>query len=310
MGRMRSAALPSRCAPPRHAASTSPLRAPPARRALHTPSPQSAAPLPPQRSSSHELLFVAETNSETPPVPPPLPHANPANSNAPPFTVQLLMWMLPPEAAAAERSSGLQLRPESAALRVGLSVMYSDAGFDVSRCGRYLALCELDPAVRRARTRTPAPAPAPAHPHTRTPALSHSRTPAHPRTRAPAHPHTRAPAHPYEVGGACEWLSRSPALWQVGYHLRVFSLEKPTLGSHLQTVTLPNCPFVTSVQFCPLTLAVLIGYGRCQVHAPWQPPPTTIPSARRALTISAGCAGDGARGTARLAVRCAALHQV
>ena len=77
--------------------------------------------------------------------------------------------------------------------------MYSDAGFDVSRCGRYLALCELDPAV--------------------------------------------------------------------GYHLRVFSLEKPTLGQHLQTVTLPNCPFVTSVQFCPLTLAVLIGYGRCQVRA-------------------------------------------
>jgi len=54
---------------------------------------------------------------------------------------------------------------------------------------------------------------------------------------------------------------------QVGYHLRVFSLEKPTLGQHLQTVTLPNCPFVTSVQFCPLTLAVLIGYGRCQVRA-------------------------------------------
>ena len=181
MGRMRSAALPSRCAPPRHAASTSPLRAPPARRALHTPSPQSAAPLPPQRSSSHELLFVAETNSETPPVPPPLPHANPANSNAPPFTVQLLMWMLPPEAAAAERSSGLQLRPESAALRVGLSVMYSDAGFDVSRCGRYLALCELDPAVRRARARVRAPAPA--HPHTRTPAHLHTCTPAHPRTR-------------------------------------------------------------------------------------------------------------------------------
>ena len=294
MGRTRSAALPSRCASPRHAGRTSPLSAPPARRALHPPSPQSAAPLPPQRSSSHELLFVAETNSETPPVPPPLPHANPANSNAPPFTVQLLMWMLPPEAAAAERSSGLQLRPESAALRVGLSVMYSDAGFDVSRCGRYLALCELDPAVRRARAR--ARAPAPAHPHTCT----------------PAHPRTRTPAHAHEVGGACEWLSRSPALWQVGYHLRVFSLEKPTLGSHLQTVTLPNCPFVTSVQFCPLTLAVLIGYGRCQVHAPWQapPPPTPTPSARRALTISAGCAGDGARGTARLAVRCAALHQV
>ena len=122
-------------------------------------------------------------------MPPPLPHANPANSNAPPFTVQLLMWMLPPEAAAAERSSGLQLRPESAALRVGLSVMYSDAGFDVSRCGRYLALCELDPAVRRARARAPARAPAPAHPHTRTCTC----TPAHPHTCTPAHPHTRTP---------------------------------------------------------------------------------------------------------------------
>lgn len=153
-----------------------------------------------KRSASHELLFVAETNSETPPVPPPLPHPNPPNTNAPPFTVQLLMWLLPPEAAAAERSSGLQLRPAEADLRVGLSVMYSDAGFDVSRCGRYLALCELDPAV--------------------------------------------------------------------GYHLRIFSLQRPTLGSALQTVTLPNCPFVTSVQFCPLTLAVLIGYGRCQVTTP------------------------------------------
>ena len=101
-----------------------------------------------KRSSSHELLFVAETNSETPPVPPPTPHTNPANSNAPPFTVQLLMWLLPPEPAAVERSSGLQLRHDNAELRIRLSVMYSDAGFDVSRCGRYLALCELDPAVR------------------------------------------------------------------------------------------------------------------------------------------------------------------
>jgi hypothetical protein len=85
------------------------------------------------------------------------------------------------------------------------------------------------------------------------------------------------------VSGAREWLSRSPALWQVGYHLRVFSLEKPTLGSHLQTVTLPNCPFVTSVQFCPLTLAVLIGYGRCQVRALWlalpHAPPPALPVA-------------------------------
>lgn len=155
-----------------------------------------------QRSASHELLFVAETNSETPPMPPPMPHPHPPNTNAPPFTVQLLMWLLPPEAAAAEQmttTSAHQLRAEDAGLKVGRSVMYSDAGFDVSRCGRYLALCELDPAV--------------------------------------------------------------------GYHLRIFSLERPSLGTHLQTVTLPNCPFVTSVQFCPLTLAVLIGYGRCQARA-------------------------------------------
>lgn len=152
-----------------------------------------------KRSATHELLFVAETNSETPPMPPPMPHPHPPNTNAPPFTVQLLMWLLPPEAAAAEQL-GLQLHPSDAGLRVSRSVMYSDAGFDVSGCGRYLALCELDPAI--------------------------------------------------------------------GYHLRIFSLERPTLGAHLQTVTLPNCPFVTSVQFCPLTLAVLIGYGRCQVTTP------------------------------------------
>ena len=93
------------------------------------------------------------------------------------------------------------------------------------------------------------------------------------------------------MGGACEWLSRSPALWQVGYHLRVFSLEKPTLGSHLQTVTLPNCPFVTSVQFCPLRLAVLIGYGRCQVHAPWHAPPPHPPPPRPPVVPSPSVLG-------------------
>jgi len=75
---------------------------------------------------------------------------------------------------------------------------YSDAGFDVSCCGRYLALCELDP--------------------------------------------------------------------EVGYHLRIFSLHGDSVGQHLQTVALPNCPFVTSVQFAPLNFAVLIGYGRCQAE--------------------------------------------
>ena len=39
------------------------------------------------------------------------------------------------------------------------------------------------------------------------------------------------------------------------------------MGVQLQTVALPNCPFVTSVQFAPLSFAVLIGYGRCQVPA-------------------------------------------
>ena len=82
--------------------------------------------------------------------------------------------------------------------------MYSDAGFDVSRCGRYLALCELDP--------------------------------------------------------------------NVGYHLRTFSLQKGSMGVPLQTVALPNCPFVTSVQFAPLSFAVLIGYGRCQAPALDQAP--------------------------------------
>ena len=74
------------------------------------------------------------------PDPSPDPNPNP-NPNCHPKPT-------PNQAAAAERSSGLQLRPDGAALRIRLSVMYSDAGFDVSRCGRYLALCELDPAVR------------------------------------------------------------------------------------------------------------------------------------------------------------------
>ena len=100
------------------------------------------------------------------------------------------MWMLPPEAAAAERSSGLQLRPDGAALRVGLSVMYSDAGFDVSRCGRYLALCELDPAVRRARH---AHLPAHAHPHPHPRTRIRARTRGERRTRM-AQPLARAVA--------------------------------------------------------------------------------------------------------------------
>ena len=57
---------------------------------------------------------------------------------------------------------------------------------------------------------------------------------------------------------------RPPAPRQVGYHLRTFSLQRGSIGAQLQTVALPNCPFVTSVQFAPLNFAVLIGYGRCQ----------------------------------------------
>ena len=98
----------------------------------------------------------------------------------------------------------MRLDTSQAVLNIARSVMYSDAGFDVSRCGRYLALCELDP--------------------------------------------------------------------QVGYHLRTFSLQRRTMGQNLQTVALPNCPFVTSVQFAPLPSALLIGYGRCQAPTPEQAP--------------------------------------
>ena len=62
---------------------------------------------------------------------------------------------------------------------------------------------------------------------------------------------------------------------QVGYHLRTFSLQRRSMGAPLQTVALPNCPFVTSVQFAPLSYAVLIGYGRCQ--APPGVPPAQQP---------------------------------
>lgn len=50
--------------------------------------------------------------------------------------------------------------------------------------------------------------------------------------------------------------------------MRTFSLQRRTMGEALQTIALPNCPFVTSVQFAPLSFAVLIGYGRCQAPAP------------------------------------------
>merc|ERR1719217_388168 len=113
------------------------------------------------------------------------------------------MWALPLQQTLAEHMR-MRLDTKEAELKVPRSVMYSDAGFDVSRCGRYLALCELDP--------------------------------------------------------------------QIGYHLRTFSLQRRSMGQALQTVALPNCPFVTSVQFAPLSFAVLIGYGRCQAPSLDQSP--------------------------------------
>jgi hypothetical protein len=149
-----------------------------------------------KRSATHELFFVAETNPETPPEPPEQPDLY-QRGQAPPFTVQLFMWALPLHATVADHMR-LKFDPTNAALRIERSVMYSDAGFDVSRCGRYLALCELDPAV--------------------------------------------------------------------GYHLRVFSLQHRSLGARLQTVALPNCPFVTSVQFSPRPHALLIGHVEIAVY--------------------------------------------
>ena len=81
----------------------------------------------------------------------------------------------------------------------------------------------------------------------------------------------------------------------MGYHLRTFSLQRRSMGEPLQTVALPNCPFVTSVQFAPLSFAVLIGYGRCQAPAIDQAPqyavlrciafaPSSPSGARRQLT--------------------------
>ena len=62
------------------------------------------------------------------------------------------MWRLPLNQSIDELMR-MRLDTSHAVLKVARSVMYSDAGFDVSRCGRYLALCELDPQARRARAR-------------------------------------------------------------------------------------------------------------------------------------------------------------
>ena len=88
-----------------------------------------------KRSSSHEMFFVAETNDEPPPRLPAHQHM------VPPFTVQLWMWLLP---IGHDYMSGDKCDPSNASFHIQRSVMYSDAGFDVSKCGRFLALCELD----------------------------------------------------------------------------------------------------------------------------------------------------------------------
>ena len=140
--------------------------------------------------------------AHAPPPDPPAPRSSHPLPSLPLLHSTLLTSALlhPTTALSAQRTMDehmrMRLDTSQAALNVARSVMYSDAGFDVSRCGRFLALCELDPLV--------------------------------------------------------------------GYHLRTFSLQKRTMGQPLQTVALPNCPFVTSVQFAPLSHAVLIGYGRCQ----------------------------------------------
>merc|ERR1719240_706594 len=130
------------------------------------------------------------------------------------------MWRLP-LGQTIDDLMRMRLDTSRAVLKVARSVMYSDAGFDVSRCGRYLALCELDP--------------------------------------------------------------------QVGYHLRTFSLQRRSMGEPLQTVALPNCPFVTSVQFAPLAYAVLIGYGRCQAPALDQAPQYAV---LRCIAFTPRAGGD------------------
>lgn len=92
---------------------------------------------------------MAETNPETPPEPPPQPNLYQPHQ-APPFTVQLFMWTFPLEQTLEEHMR-TRLDTSQAVLKVARSVMYSDAGFDVSKCGRYLALCELDPQVNASR---------------------------------------------------------------------------------------------------------------------------------------------------------------
>jgi len=179
-----------------------------------------------KRAASSEMLFVAETNAESPSQLP-LHLGGGEAHTAPPFTVQLRMWRIPPQ---LDRFLPTQCSQQKAQLRVARSVMYSDAGFDVSECGRYLALCELDP--------------------------------------------------------------------QTGYHLRTYSLQKGSVGVVVQSVALSNCPYITSVQFSPLTVAILIGYGRCQ-----QPQGSAQDNSRyavlRCIAFRVDAGTDGASPTAR-----------
>lgn len=65
-----------------------------------------------QRSATHELFFVAETNAEIPPEPfPAMTH------QAPPFTVQLFMWLLPPQVCSLRYPSLAKLDSSNASYR-------------------------------------------------------------------------------------------------------------------------------------------------------------------------------------------------
>lgn len=167
-------------------------------------------------SASNDLFFVAETNAGEPP----RLQDSARAPTPPPFTVQLWMWLLP---HGFDFMRGDRVETALASLHVPRSVMYSDAGFDVSRCGRYLSLCELDLSL--------------------------------------------------------------------GYRLRTFSLQPQSLGVALQTFELLNCPYITSVQFSPLSDAVLLGYGRCQ-RPPAGAQPSDVPhtyAVLRCIAFDAEC---------------------
>ncbi len=98
----------------------------PTRRAARAQPRHPTMPSPLPSPASHELFFVAETNAEPP------PHLPSHTHMVPPFTVQLWMWMLP---LGHDFMRGGRCDPAKASFHIQRSVMYSDAGFDVSKCG-------------------------------------------------------------------------------------------------------------------------------------------------------------------------------